>query len=192
MLSVNYENRLGLYKTPYIEYPQHPTEIEIEGFRANAYISPEEVNKYTIEFSKHVSFEWFDFVLVNMNGGRSFAEDLARLQHYSKKIYKIEYHPNGDMPIRIPSAYQDAKIAVIDDVLDTGLTSELIRKDAPFAAMLYLVRKRTPGQIVVHNSACAIEVDDKWLFGRGMNGNIKDDGYPENWGRTYRGIGVKI
>ena len=189
------DHLLKFVRTPHIEIPVNHRYVTIDGYSAYAYVSPEEVDRHVQNFSERMDLNWYDQIFINMNGGIVFAADLIKLQKYTGKVRLIEYHPDGRVPKPIPAEFRDQKIAVIDDILDTGATAKLIREHFPDAAMLCLVRKKSKDQTnkdEVQNSACAFEVDNKWLLGRGMNGDTKGDGLPENWGRGYRGIAYKI
>jgi len=181
------------YHTPHIEFPNPPKIILVEGIEAYEYISPEDLNKLVTEYSRHENLRKFKKVFYNLNGGKGFAEKLAAEQGYPfENMIPCEYHPDGRCPIRIQEEYKDENIAVVEDVQDTRRTTSLIRLDAPKAKMKFLTRKLIPGQIIIPNSDCVVEVENRWIFGGwSMNGDVDGDGYPENWGCSYGGIGVK-
>lgn len=180
-------------ETPYFAFPEKPDIIKIDGIDAYNYITGHELDKLIKKFSETVNLRQFDYICVNQMGGGFFAHELMRLQKYKGKLIDIEYHENRNVVLPIPEHLKKAKLAVIDDVLDRFITGGMIQKDAPQASLFYLTKKRNviPNN-QLHNCQWASEVDNQWLLGGGMNGETESDGYPENWGRTYHGIAVKI
>lgn len=77
-------------------------------------------------------------------------------------------------------------VVVVDDILDEGYTlhavvEECRRRGAARVASAVLVRKRHARPVIVHADYCGLEVDDRYVFGCGMDYKEYFRGLPEIW-----------
>lgn len=182
------------YEVPYYPFPKDPDIINIEGRKAFEYINKEKLDNIIKNFSYTHNLNQFKYLCINMIGGLPFANDLLKYQNFKGEIITIEYHQNGQIVTPIPKYLcGDPELCCIDDVLDQYITGTMIQKDSPNAKLIYLARKINVHTVQpVHDCQWAVEVDNHWLLGKGLNGETTGDGYPKDWGRNYGGIAVKI
>lgn len=190
---VEFKHGLLKYDSPFIEFPERPEIMSLEGYDVYKYIEPSEMANLVKRFSEKINLNWFDAIAVNQIGGEYFAQELARLQSYSKPIFDIEYHRDHRIVKAVPQELRGLKIGVIDDIRDSGGTGQDILEDAPLASFLFLTEKvDVPNQINFPRSASVVKINNVWVGGCKMNLDAPGDGLPENFGRDYPGIIVKI
>jgi hypoxanthine-guanine phosphoribosyltransferase len=178
-------------KGKYFPFPETPKEILIQGIAAHEYVGRVELGKIIDEFSRQVNLNWYDVLCVNLRGGVYFANELFKRQTYGGKVVTVEYHEDGTVVTPVPEGLV-GHIAVIDDVLDKYITGSMIQRDAPSAQLLYLTKKPATPSNNISKCVWACEVDNVWLLGAGMNGEMPGDGLPTDWGREFSGIAAKI
>jgi len=182
------------YKTPYIPFSENPDQIDISGFDVLSYISPEQMHKCIEALSEKVKLDNFEYVLVNMNGGKYLFDKLAELQNYQKKSVEIEYHrPDGGfgakIDIPIPEEVKNRKCLVVDDIYDTGGVLKAIMSElSPDSQAVVIVTKRDiQNQIPIGNLSIGVKIDNDWIGGCGMD--LGKDAEGEIF-RNYPGIVV--
>jgi hypothetical protein len=191
-MTLEYDTKLATFKAPYVEFPKNTLTINIDGHNVIKYISGGRLGEFVHNMSNHVDLNSFDVVYYNREGGKWLKDQLQEIQKYTKEILPCEYHPDGRIPLRIDKTHSGLSVAVVDDVCDTRKTTDLIREDAPNSTLIYVARKLRGDQIDDPKSIHAVDLDDVWLGGAGMNLETEGDGLPKDFLRNEPAIYVKI
>jgi hypothetical protein len=192
MTAENKQDRLALFNPTYIEFPRLPLVTNIDGHDVYKYVRPERLNQLVRHMSDCVDLDLFDVVYFNKKGGKWLKDQLQEIQNYTKEILPCEYHPDGRLPLRIAPEHRGLNVGVIDDVRDTRRTTDFIRDDAPNSTLIYVARKLRSDQTEDPKSIHAVDLDDVWLGGAGMNLETEGDGLPKDFLRNEPAIYVKI
>lgn len=182
------------HQTPYLPFSENPNEIDISGFDVLSYIPPEKMNDYIKNLSEKVKLESFEYVLINMNGGKYLFDRLAELQDYKNEPLLIEYHrPDGGfgakIDIPIPLEAKNKKCLVVDDIYDTGGVLKAIMSElSPDSeAVVIVTKKDIQNQIPINNLSIGVRIDNVWIGGCGMD--LGKEGEKDIF-RNYPGIVV--
>ncbi|MFV1917689.1 MAG: hypothetical protein ACC618_04395 [Patescibacteria group bacterium] len=187
-------NSRGNSEIPFIPFPEDPNFIELDGQKVIDYISPEVISTRIKTISGLVNLVDFDSVVVNAKGGWFLYHKLARLQNFGGQPVEVAYHrpqeSYGAIVVKqIPEELKNSRLLMIEDILDTGGVLDAMMKDAPNSTAVVAVRKRNiPSQIQTPNTFVAVETENYWLGGFGMDFGV--DGYPTDFPRNYPGIVV--
>lgn len=163
-----------IYSAPFIPFPSNPKAIELSDLTIWEYVPGEDMNRHVESLIKSLSLNEFDFLAINNNGGSWLGRKILDSSYFNHiPWFYIEYHrpkdgfsANATAPI--PNELSNARILVAEDVIDSGGVAQAIRKDAPNSTIAAVVRKRVLGQINVPGVYTAIEVENRWLGGVGM------------------------
>lgn len=180
------------FKAEYIPFSKSPEKIKIGGHDVFKYIESDYLGKLVRNMSNHINLNQFDVVYYNEMGGKWIKDQLQEIQKYGKKIFRCEYHPGGRIPLRIANSHRSLSVCVIDDVRDTKRTTDFIRTDAPNSTLIYLARKLRDDQTDDPKSIHAVDLDDVWIGGAGLNLETDGDGLPKDFLRNEPAIYVKI
>ena len=173
----------------YFPFPADPETIIIDGIPAYKYVDETDIQKLIMDFRSQINLNWYEAIFLNREGGIPFGVDVAN----GHPVGFIKYKEDGEISIPIPGRLKYARILVLDDIYDTGITGSLIKLDAPNARLVYLTRKRdVPNLRSLEDTVWLSEIDKIWALGKGMNGEQPGDGLPVDWGRTFPGIAAKI
>lgn len=182
------------HETPYIPFSENPNQIDISGFDVLSYIPPEKMDEYIGSLSEKIKLKDFDFVLVNMNGGKYLFDKLAELQSFHKESVQIEYHrPEGGfgakIDIPIPHEAKGKKCLVVDDIYDTGGVLQAIMSElsADSQAVVIVTKRDIDNQLPIKNLSIGVKIDNVWIGGCGMD--LGKDGEGDVF-RNYPGIVV--
>ncbi len=182
------------YKTPYLPFSENPNQIDISGFDVLSYIPPEQMSEYINGLSERIKLKNFDFVLVNLNGGKYLFDKLSQIQNYLKNPVQIEYHrPDGGfgakIDIPVPEEVKGKKCLVIDDIYDTGGVLKAIMSElsADSQAAVIVTKRDIQNQIPIENLSIGVKIDKVWVGGCGMNLGVEAEG---DIFRNYPGIVV--
>ena len=182
------------HEAKYIPYPKNPIIVQIGGHRVPEYVSPEETHKHILTLSEKIKFNDFEAALVNLQGGYWLFNELLKIKgRINIPLRMIEYHrPQGgfgaNITVPIPEEFRGRKCLVIDDIKDTaGVLREIMFGLSPNSLAAVVVDKKIK-KMHVPNVIAAMELEEKWLGGCGMNPGIGDD---EQIFRDYGGIIVK-
>lgn len=191
-MMVDFREKFTIFKAPHVEFSKSPEIVHIQRHDVYKYIDKDLLDQHVRNMSGFVNLNWFDVVYFNQKGGLWLKNKLQSIQKYSEKILPCEYHPDGRMPFRIAEEHRGLNIGVIEDVRDTKRTTDFIRSDAPNAKLIYLTRKLRDDQTNDPNSIQAVDIDDVWIGGAGLNLEKQGDGLPKDFLRTEPAIYVKI
>lgn len=182
------------HQTPYLPFSENPDQIDISGFDVLSYIPPEKMNEYISNLSEKIKLNNFEFVLVNMNGGKYLYDRLSELQNYTGNPVLIEYHrPEGGfgakIDIPIPQEAKGKKCLVVDDIYDTGGVLKAIMSELSddSEAVVIITKKDIQNQIPISNLSIGIRIDNVWIGGCGMD--LGKEGEKDIF-RNYPGIVV--
>ena len=182
------------HETPYIPFSENPNQIDISGFDVLSYIPPEKMDEYIGSLSEKIKLKDYDFVLVNMNGGKYLFDKLAELQSFQKESVQIEYHrPEGGfgakIDIPIPHEAKGKKCLVVDDIYDTGGVLQAIMSElsADSQAVVIVTKRDIDNQLPIKNLSIGVKIDNVWIGGCGMD--LGKDGEGDVF-RNYPGIVV--
>lgn len=193
------ENSIFTYKTPYISFPRFPNKITIDGHMVNDYLHPDIMSRLIDNLCKKINLNDFEAVLVNMKGGKYLYDEIVKRKGEPKRMEVIEYHRpekgfGAIVVIPVSRDLYNKKCLLVDDILDSGGVSNEIGKNlSADSASVFVVKKRgIVNQIEINNKLVAVEIDDVWVGGCGMNLETLGDGLPKDFSRDYPGIIVKI
>ena len=182
------------HQTPYLPFSEKPDQIDISGFDVLSYILPEQMDKILESLSEKVQLKNFDYVLINMNGGKYLFDKLAKLQNYTTEPVLIEYHrPEGGfgakIDIPIPEKVKSKKCLVVDDIYDTGGVLKAIMSELSddSEAVVIITKKDIQNQIPINNLSIGVRIDNVWIGGCGMD--LGKEGEKDIF-RNYPGIVV--
>lgn len=182
------------HETPYIPFSENPNQIDISGFDVLSYIPPEKMDEYIGSLSEKIKLKDYDFVLVNMNGGKYLFDKLAELQSFQKESVQIEYHrPEGGfgakIDIPVPHEAKGKKCLVVDDIYDTGgvLLAIMSELSADSQAVVIVTKRDIDNQLPIKNLSIGVKIDNVWIGGCGMD--LGKDGEGDVF-RNYPGIVV--
>lgn len=182
------------HETPYIPFSENPNQIDISGFDVLSYIPPEKMDEYIGSLSEKIKLKDYDFVLVNMNGGKYLFDKLAELQSFQNESVQIEYHrPDGGfgakIDIPIPHEAKGKKCLVVDDIYDTGGVLQAIMSElsADSQAVVIVTKRDIDNQLPIKNLSIGVKIDNVWIGGCGMD--LGKDGEGDVF-RNYPGIVV--
>lgn len=188
------QERFIRHETPYFPFSENPNQIDISGFDVLSYIPPEKMNEYIGSLSEKIKLKNFDYVLVNMNGGKYLFEKLSEQQNYQKSPIEIEYHrPEGGfgakVDIPIPETVKGKKCLVVDDIYDTGGVLQAIMSELSdnSEAVVIVTKRDIQNQIPINNLHVGVKIDNVWIGGCGMD--LGKEGEGEVF-RNYPGIVV--
>lgn len=193
------ERKNYTFDTPYISFPNPPKKIMLDGHEVYDYIHPEIMKGLIDNLCKKIILEDFDAVLVNMKGGKYLYDEIVKRKGEPKRMDLIEYHrpEKGFGAIVVIPVSRDLygkKCLKVDDILDSGgVNFEIGKNLSTDSTSVFVVRKRgINNQINLENKIVAVEIDDVWVGGCGMNLESEGDDLPKDFSRECPRIIVKI
>jgi hypoxanthine phosphoribosyltransferase len=121
------------------------------------------------------------FIMPVLDGGMIFAADLVREIRLPLTLLPIKASSYGtgtsssgtvSLPWGVPTAVRGKKILLVDDILDTGrtfeiLTSELLKTGASSVKTCTLLRKHSSAHL--HADYIGFEIPDQFVVGYGLD-----------------------